>query len=1024
MYCCLGWIARWLAFVLATLVPVADLLAAQQVFLRIEATHHTALVRRIAVSPDDALVATVGDDKTGRIWRASDRRLLATLRLPIGDGDTGRLYGAAFSPDGQELAVAGTTGDLPGGHRISIFGAGHGNLLRTLPLDAGNVVRLLWTHSGNHLVACLSGNHGVRILSRDGHQVLSEDFSAPCYGLAELADGSILASGYDGLIRHYRPQPGRWQAANTIRTEGKDPRSIAVSPDGRYFAVGYASRLPSGSVAVDVFDVASLTLARRLSFTDLASDQAGLGSVAWSGDGRVIAAAGRATGNPGYKPRMILKRVTWPQGSVQSDFIATDTVQDLASRGRHDFAVAANGTWALVPAEGPISPLGASVLDMRGPDGLAVDATADTVSFAAQAWSGPHQFSLRKRELLPGVAEGTTGPQRFSFGLTLSQWQDRLQPVIAGRPVPMEAGEISRAAAVLPDASAVVLGTSRTLRRFDRQGDTVWSIRTPSEVTAVHTSRDGRVVVSTQMDGTVRWWRATDGLSLLNLYASIDGQWVLWTEEGYYDTAPGAERLFGWHVNSDDGRSADFHAAGAFRDTYHRPDVIDRVLDTLDPRQALTLADQRRRVQTPDGAVTAAVPATVPQPPPRRLPPVLSVFTQRALQTEARELRLDFALRAGDQPVDAIVARIDGRAADLTELQMPARQDGQAIGHVMLRVRESSAEVMLLAKAGEQYSEPVFVAWSRRPEQPPTPPVLGRLPAAPAPASMGTVAPLSLSPALYGLTLPAPSPVPVLSAPSVAPNVLIRPIRRTQKLFLVAIGVSEYADKGNSLEFPAKDAGDFARLMAAQSGRMYARVESRVLTDRDARRPAVLDALHWLRRSVGPEDTAMLFIAGHGLNDGQGRYRFLTHEADVARLDQTSISEGELRSALAALPGRAMLFVDTCHAGNALGSSLALSKEISRLANSLSATENGVIVFSASTGRQEAVETAKWGNGAFTRALLQGLQGAADFRKDGVVTHQGLSYFLSREVKELTSGRQTPVTAIPMGMIDFPLVAL
>jgi uncharacterized caspase-like protein len=289
---------------------------------------------------------------------------------------------------------------------------------------------------------------------------------------------------------------------------------------------------------------------------------------------------------------------------------------------------------------------------------------------------------------------------------------------------------------------------------------------------------------------------------------------------------------------------------------------------------------------------------------------------------------------------------------------------------------------------------------------------------------MGTVAALPLSPALYGLTLPAPPPVPVLSVPPTTPKATTKSADRPQRLFMVAIGVSEYADKGNSLGFPAKDARDFARLMAAQSGRMYAGVESKVLTDRDARRPAVLDALNWLRRSVGPDDTAMLFMAGHGLNDPQGQYRFLTHEADVARLDQTSISEAELRSALAALPGRAMLFVDTCHAGNALGSSMAVSKELARLANSLSATENGVIVFSASTGRQEAEETAQWGNGAFTRALLQGLRGAADFRKDGVVTHQGLSYFLGREVKDLTSGRQTPVTAVPMGMVDFPLVAL
>mgnify|MGYP000966753165 CR=1 FL=1 len=89
----------------------------------------------------------------------------------------------------------------------------------------------------------------------------------------------------------------------------------------------------------------------------------------------------------------------------------------------------------------------------------------------------------------------------------------------------------------------------------------------------------------------------------------------------------------------------------------------------------------------------------------------------------------------------------------------------------------------------------------------------------------------------------------------------------------------------------------------------------------------------------------------------------------------------------------------------------------------VAAAENGVIVFSASTGKQESIESKSWGNGAFTKALIAGLTGGADFRKDGVVTHQGLSYFLGQEVKTLTKGRQTPVTAVPMGMVDFPLVA-
>ena len=113
----------FVALVLSGLTALAVRAADADVHLRIEAVEHTAAIRRIAVSPDGERIATAGDDKTARVWRASDRQLLAVLRVPIGAGDIGRLYGVAFSPDGRELAVAGT-GDGPATpHRIDVFDA-------------------------------------------------------------------------------------------------------------------------------------------------------------------------------------------------------------------------------------------------------------------------------------------------------------------------------------------------------------------------------------------------------------------------------------------------------------------------------------------------------------------------------------------------------------------------------------------------------------------------------------------------------------------------------------------------------------------------------------------------------------------------------------------------------------------------------------------------------------------------------------------------------------------------------------
>jgi len=58
---------------------------------------------------------------------------------------------------------------------------------------------------------------------------------------------------------------------------------------------------------------------------------------------------------------------------------------------------------------------------------------------------------------------------------------------------------------------------------------------------------------------------------------------------------------------------------------------------------------------------------------------------------------------------------------------------------------------------------------------------------------------------------------------------------------------------------------------------------------------------------------------------------------------------------------------------------------------------------------------------AFTRAVVEGLSGRADLKKSGRVTVDMLEFYVSDRVKELTQGKQTPTTAKPSTMPDFPL---
>jgi WD40 repeat protein len=69
--------------------------------LRIDPREHTARINRIASDEQGRWLVTVSDDKTAKVWDLRDGRLINTLRIPVGNGDEGKLYAVALSPDGQ-----------------------------------------------------------------------------------------------------------------------------------------------------------------------------------------------------------------------------------------------------------------------------------------------------------------------------------------------------------------------------------------------------------------------------------------------------------------------------------------------------------------------------------------------------------------------------------------------------------------------------------------------------------------------------------------------------------------------------------------------------------------------------------------------------------------------------------------------------------------------------------------------------------------------------------------------------------
>jgi uncharacterized caspase-like protein len=202
---------------------------------------------------------------------------------------------------------------------------------------------------------------------------------------------------------------------------------------------------------------------------------------------------------------------------------------------------------------------------------------------------------------------------------------------------------------------------------------------------------------------------------------------------------------------------------------------------------------------------------------------------------------------------------------------------------------------------------------------------------------------------------------------------------------------------------------------------LYRDVVVRLLVDEDATRDEIMDGFDWLERETTDKDVAMIFLSGHGINNRAGQYFYLPQPADLNGLRKTAIFFSDIKMMVESLPGKMLLFLDTCHAGNVMGTRRGLMPDIAGLVNELASAENGAVVFASSTGKQSSMEAVDWGNGAFTKALIEGFDGEADLMKQGKITVNMLDYYVSERVKSLTQGQQTPTTTKPKTIPDFPI---
>lgn len=224
------------------------------------------------------------------------------------------------------------------------------------------------------------------------------------------------------------------------------------------------------------------------------------------------------------------------------------------------------------------------------------------------------------------------------------------------------------------------------------------------------------------------------------------------------------------------------------------------------------------------------------------------------------------------------------------------------------------------------------------------------------------------------------------------------------RLFVLAVGVSEYENPSFNLRFADRDATAVAERLLLQKGRAFGDVQVKVYTNKKATRTNLKEGLAWLQESCTESDVAVVLFSGHGITREKGLY-YVTHEANLDGVQFTCLNWETIAESLKVTRARQILFLaDACYAGAFGESDLAPQQE---LADSLRRTA-GVMVFTSSRGDEVSLENPEWGHGAFCAAILDGLDGKADANGDGAITIAELQSSVTLQVAELTNDRQHP----------------
>ncbi len=942
------------------------------------------------------------------------------------EGDIKQVEGMIFSPDGKILAVSHYRSEetkaklgarFSSGSVVELYNAQSGELLRAMDGQTESVKKLVFSADGTTLAGKTEEIGGFNTKSKifvwnaaSGKQTAIYDAGFVPMNIALSNDGGVVAAGTENgkvsLYENNSPTPRQFDNGSSVVT------AFAFSPDGKLLVSGDMNG------AVKIWDWRG---GREL--ISLGTKILPISTAAIDGDNRRLFIAQKNynfTMEGGIDFDSAAK-IFDTEGSVKNGFLP----KSLNGVQISDFIFAPDGktflmSWITLSKPGIDAITGGFIQAKRDTVQPVLLGTGKEPTYSKFAYSPDEKilatsgksnavnvWNLTQNKLLYKIPDKWDGASSLTEsvlaftpdGKTLIRAGDdsKIRFFDAATGQPQKVIDFTRLNQRFynfsPDAQFIAF--SGINNDDDRRTIYLWNVAESKvthtfsghagEVNSAAFTADGKILISADESGTVKFWNVAAQEEIANLVITGENDWVVTTPEGLFDGTPNAWSKLFWRFDNDIGKLAPLEA---FFNEFYYPNLLKEILD-----------------------------GNAPPPPKRELSEI------DARQPSARIVQIGNQTVAernpnGKQPIEIVNRNVEVKIEVVENNQKPSRPSQAATGGA------NDARLFRNGSLIKHWKGDVF-------DQASGCETLATKPNEPRRAVCKTD--LTVLAGANDLTVYAFNRENVKSGNKTVAVKGADSLKRSGTLYVLAIGVNRYKDASHNLKFAVADADSISDELIAQqtkvSSKSYADVKVVKLTDEKATRENILQALRRfstnanqvaLTGEIGqelakinhaqPEDALVVYYAGHG-TASKDRFYLIPHDgfpADSAvsenylqMLYEKSVSDEELEKSLETVDaGKMLMIIDACNSGQALNAEEQRRGPMNSRGLAQLAYEKGIYILTAAQSEQAALEVSKFGHGLLTYSLLEGLRKAEKIT-DGTITERNWFDYAVRQVPQL-----------------------